>query len=118
MALQLKQFGAALTTRTLAARIVRSEVSKTILRSRSVVLDFAGVDLITQSFADELVRDIVLQHGPKAVAWSHADPGVERILRHAIAARLNSPRTNRPIPIRVHDRATTLLDPDDSSPLF
>lgn len=117
MAVQLKKFGAALTTRSLAARIVSSEINKAIQRSRSVLLDFSGVNLITQSFADELVRDLVHRYGRKSVALSNANETTERIIQHAIAARWESPRRNRPMAVH-RGRSAKVLASGDSDDLF
>ena len=90
--IRMKNLGRVLTTRNLAERVVARAVPL-LSRGHRVRFDFVGVELITQSFADELIRDFV--HNQKLLehlAWANTNKTVGAVLRHALAVRLGEIR--------------------------
>jgi hypothetical protein len=55
-------------------------------RFKEVLLDFAGVQMIGQAFADEVFRVFARAHPEIRLTWSNATPEVERMIRRARAA--------------------------------
>ncbi len=54
-------------------------------RFREVILDFAGVSMIGQAFADQVFRVFVLDHPEVQLMWFNANPEVTRMIRRAVA---------------------------------
>lgn len=77
---KLAQFGADnLISRSQARRVVAR-----IEQFREVVLDFAGVDLIGQGFADEIFRVFQRRHPQIRLHWINATPLVAGLIRRAL----------------------------------
>ena len=55
-------------------------------RFKEVLLDFAGVEMIGQAFADEIFRVFRKQHPDVQITWAHAGPDVEKMIRRARSA--------------------------------
>jgi len=68
--------------RRLLARFERFDV---------VVLDFAGVDMIGQAFADEIFRVFAREHPQTAIQAEHASVDVSQVIRRAQAAAAQEP---------------------------
>lgn len=68
---------------------VRLQVESALELGQSVDLDFAGVDA-TQSFVDELVGVLVLEHGPnvlKNLKFKNCSPDVRAIVQFVVSDR-------------------------------
>lgn len=55
-------------------------------RFKEVLLDFAGVQMIGQAFADEVFRVFSSAHPETHLSWTNTTPEVERMIRRALAA--------------------------------
>ncbi len=91
MVIQMAEFGRALVTRV-AGRNAFAKISKEIQSTDSVVtFDFAGVDSITNSFADEVFGRMVCELGmpemKKRTTFKNISPFWARIVRAAIDFR-------------------------------
>lgn len=56
----------------------------TLASGEKVVIDFAGIDTVTQSFVHALIADAVRQHGDGAfelLEFKNCEPGVQHIVR-------------------------------------
>lgn len=72
------------------ARELREEVEKLLAHADELVLDFTGMKSATQSFIDELVGVLVLQHGPEVVQkliFRSCSDDIKEILRFVVASR-------------------------------
>ena len=58
--LKLINYGDSLGTRSLGARI-RTDLKQLLDSGEKVVLDFSGVDIVTNSFADECIAKLLLE---------------------------------------------------------
>lgn len=56
-------------------------------RFKEVVLDFAGVEMIGQAFADEIFRVFATEHSDVQLRYVNAGQQVEQMIRRALAAR-------------------------------
>ena len=59
-------------------------------RFKEVLLDFAGVKIIGQAFADEIFRVYVNQNPRVNLGWRNANDEVEKMIRRAMAVQNNS----------------------------
>jgi hypothetical protein len=90
MVLEMKEHGENLGTRALG-QLVRNQITERLHSSSDrIVLDFAGVRVITQSFADEVFRKL-LEELPKEtvtrLAIRNASEDVRAVLRYASAPK-------------------------------
>lgn len=72
------------------ARELREELEQLLARADEVVLDFTGMKSITQSFVDELVGVLVLQHGPDVVqrlVFRSCSEDIKEILSFVVSSR-------------------------------
>ena len=80
------EFGAVLAGRTLAARM-REQVEAAAVES-DVVIDFAGIEMMSPSFADELIaklpRDLL---GAGRIRIEHLSDEIASLARFVIAGR-------------------------------
>ncbi len=88
--LLLAQYGEFLASRILGAD-ARAIVEAAVRAGERVVVDFAGIDGISLSFADELAGKLVLAIGLPAVRehvrFANATPSIARLLQAAIRNR-------------------------------
>jgi hypothetical protein len=88
--LKLREFGDFLGSRHLGHDI-RERLTALLLRGEDVVVDFDGVSMVTQSFADEafgkLARDVGVEPFCKHVTLQSVTPDVAPLLRHVLARR-------------------------------
>ena len=88
MTIHLAKFGKILATRHLAETVVWL-AREAFHSDQSVTLDFSGVDFISQSFADELLRHFIDRETVcRDITWTNTNLTAERVLRHVIASRL------------------------------
>ncbi len=74
------------------ARELREELEKLFTHADEVVLDFTGMKSATQSFIDELVGVLVLQHGPEIIqrlVLKGCTKDVKEILNFVVSSRAN-----------------------------
>ena len=72
------------------ARELREEVEQLLRHADEVVLDFTGMKSATQSFIDELVGVLVLQHGPDVVqrlVFKGCADDIKEILSFVVSSR-------------------------------
>jgi len=75
----------------ITARPIRDKINACLREQHQVVINFSGVEA-TQSFTDELVGALVLQHGPAVVsrlAFAGCSESMKGILTFVIRDRLN-----------------------------
>ncbi len=86
-----------LGTRHLGARIREKAESILSAREATLVLDWSGVNVVTQSFADELVGKLASHLGREAflsrVCFLNLDPSVRSVVRYVAASRLDEDET-------------------------
>lgn len=74
------------------ARELREQVEKLLARADELVLDFTGMKSATQSFIDELVGVLVLQHGPDIVqklVFKGCSDDIKEILSFVVSSRMD-----------------------------
>ena len=72
------------------ARELREDVEQLLAHADEVVLDFTGMKSATQSFIDELVGVLVLQHGPdivQRVVFKGCVEDIKEILSFVVSSR-------------------------------
>ena len=72
------------------ARELREDVEQLLAHADEVVLDFTGMKSTTQSFIDELVGVLVLQHGPdivRRVVFKGCAEDIREILSFVVSSR-------------------------------
>ena len=72
------------------ARELREEVERLLARADEVMLDFTGMKSLTQSFVDELVGVLVLEHGPDVVrrlVFKGCSEDIKEILNFVVSTR-------------------------------
>lgn len=72
------------------ARELREEVEQLLVQADEVVFDFTGMKSATQSFIDELVGVLVLQHGPEVVqrlVFKGCAEDIKEILSFVVSSR-------------------------------
>lgn len=72
------------------ARELREQVEELLARADELVLDFTGMKSATQSFIDELVGVLVLQHGPDIVqklVFKGCSDDIKEILGFVVTSR-------------------------------
>ncbi len=72
------------------ARELREEVEQLLAQVDEVVLDFTGMKSATQSFIDELVGVLVLQHGPDVIqrlVFKGCAEDIKEILSFVVSGR-------------------------------
>ncbi len=72
------------------ARELRESVEQLLAHADEVVLDFTGMKSATQSFIDELVGVLVLQHGPdivQRVVFKGCAEDIKEILSFVVSSR-------------------------------
>lgn len=98
----LRQFGEFLATRTLGDD-ARRLIEQSVHQDGVARIDFAGVDGITISFADEVFGKLVLQWGldllRSRIRVRNANEGIARTIQFAISTRLPAIST-APAPAR------------------
>lgn len=77
--------------RTLVARSEAKQLLAGCDRFLEVVLDFADVDWIGPSFADEVFRVFANDHPATSVTWTGANEAVQRMIARAQLARDQEP---------------------------
>jgi hypothetical protein len=89
--IKMKDFGETLGTRGLGERVREKVLAE--LRSDEnmrVVLDFGGVQVMTQSFGDELFRKLLVDVGPEQasrIGFSQVTDDVRAVLRYSLTTR-------------------------------
>lgn len=86
MILQMKEYGQFLGSRVLGERVRARILDLLHSSSDRVVLDFTGVQGMTQSFADEVFRKLleeVSEQDVARVAVGHLSDDVRAVLRYA-----------------------------------
>jgi len=88
----LQQWDDFLGSRALGAKI-RASCQRILEEGNLLVLDWAGIDVVSQSFADELVGKLVLWLGEeefrRRVRFAKVAETVRPVLRYAVASRLD-----------------------------
>lgn len=88
----LQQWDGFLGSRSLGAKI-RSACETILERGSILVLDWGGIEVVSQSFADELVGKLVLMLGEeefrRRIRFAGVSESVRPVLRYAIASRLD-----------------------------
>ena len=72
------------------ARELREEVEQLLAQADEVVLDFTGMKSATQSFIDELVGVLVLEHGPDVIqrlVFKGCAEDIKEILSFVVSSR-------------------------------
>ena len=73
------------------ARRIRGMLENLLRERRTIVLDFSGVGVISNSFADEVFGRLFVEMGPRAfmtrIEMHHVDPTVEGLIDSAIVQR-------------------------------
>lgn len=89
--LELNKWGDFLGTRWLGGK-VRTEIEELLELNDKVMIDCEGVDMLTNSFADEAVGKLAANLGKddfqQQIRLLNVSPNVSPILRRAIAKRL------------------------------
>jgi hypothetical protein len=70
--------------------ISRSQAKRLVARFdrfKAVLLDFAGIQMIGQAFADEVFRVFQNAHPDVELTWINVTPEVERMIRRALSHR-------------------------------
>lgn len=73
-----------------AARELRQELEKLLAHTQEVVLDFSGMISATQSFVDELVGVLILDHGPEVtnrLIFKGCSDDIKALLRFVVTTR-------------------------------
>ena len=65
-------------------------------RFSEVLLDFHGIEIIGQGFADEIFRVFRREHPEIRVIWGRTTEKVERMISRAVAAATESESANGP----------------------
>lgn len=91
MVISMADFGKALVTRA-AGRLTYEEIAPAVANTMDVVtFDFAGVDSITNSFADEVFGRLVCDMGMDTLrnrtTFRNVQPFWARVIRSAMDAR-------------------------------
>ena len=78
-------------------REARERAEAALEKGLDLVLDWRGVDMVSQSFADEFVGKLALEMGreefKRRVRFANLDPAVASIVRYTLALRLAPPKT-------------------------
>lgn len=90
--IKMNKFGSSLTTRA-SGRNAYQEISKIVETSENVVVfDFAGIEVISNSFADEVFGRLASDYGMeglrKRTTFVNVAPFWARVIREAIDGRL------------------------------
>lgn len=98
MVIEMKEFGRSLVTRA-SGRSAYQKIAPVVMSATErVVFDFAGVDTITNSFADEVFGRMVFETGMDELRARTTFRGIApfsaRVVRHAMDLR----ESQRPVP--------------------
>lgn len=86
------------------ARPIRDQINTLLLERPRVVIDFRGVEA-TQSFTDELVGALVLEHGPDIVArlaFAGCSESMKGILTFVLRDRLHQQQQAKKIQAKLN----------------
>ncbi len=86
--LMLAQFG----QEPLVSRSQAKRVLARVDRFSEVLLDFKGIDIIGQAFADEIFRVFPKQHPNMRVLWVNANPSIQKMIGLAHSVDLEEPK--------------------------
>ncbi len=88
---KFSDYGDSLGTRSLGARI-RADLRPLLDSGEKIVLDFSGIDIVTNSFADEclakLLLEMPLEELQSKTTFTGVDPVSERCILSAFKRRL------------------------------
>jgi len=71
-------------------QMLRLELEEALQTAERVILDFSGVGVVTQSFMDELVGVLILEHGPEILqrlSFNGCNKDVRAVIRYVAASR-------------------------------
>jgi len=88
--IRLAEFGSTFATRERASRIAAEVVARLPVGQERLVFDFAGVRLVSYSFADELLKQaasILLGSGVHEVTFSNCNEEVLVVFRSTVEKR-------------------------------
>ena len=92
MLIEFGHFGKHLSTR-LAGSEVREKIAQTIERNEKVIFDFTGVEIITNSFADECFAKLTLKFDLPFVkahtTFRNATPFIKGVIANSFKERLH-----------------------------
>lgn len=98
MELQFQRFGQNLSTRPLGKQ-VRDEIVDGLRRNEQIVFDLAGVDSVTNSFADEcfakLLFELDITTLKRMTTFKNAKPFVQGVIAYAFKERMASIQTEQ-----------------------
>lgn len=91
MVIRFKEFGISLGTRELGKKI-RSQAVSFFANDGKVVFDFSGVELVSNSFADECFGKLIVEHGLEVTksktTFFNANETVSLVIKKAINDRI------------------------------
>jgi hypothetical protein len=92
MVIKFADIGSSLGTRELGAK-VREEILNAITNSQEVTFDMSGVEVVSNSFADEcfakLLLNFELSELKKHTHFKNAEPFVNKVIANAFKGRMN-----------------------------
>ena len=98
MTIKMRDFGRSLVTRS-AGRLAYDAISPAVASATErVVLDFEGVDVITNSFADEVFGHLVLDMGMDELRARTTFRGVQPFFAQVVRTAMDSRESQREIP--------------------
>lgn len=86
----------------IAAKLRNEQIAPALLRGEDVMLDFAGVDLTTQSFIHAMISHLLRAHGEDVldrIEFKSCRPGVQGIIETVIQYSLETLDAEEPLNI-------------------
>jgi hypothetical protein len=95
--MRLAKWGNTLRTRHLGMQI-RAEAEKELAMAGNLVLDFAGVEALSHSFADELIGKLAAGMGKERtqsdLRFRNAQAHIRPLIQHVVANRLQMAKSS------------------------
>ena len=73
-----------------SGQMLRMELEEALQSADRVILDFSGVGIVTQSFIDELIGVLILEHGPRILqrlSFKGCNEDVRAVIRFVASSR-------------------------------
>lgn len=92
--LRIGELGTVMGTRA-AAALIRTRAQRILRECDCLTLDFSGVSSVSNSFADELLGELVAEFGleecMRRIKIKNANQWIKLVLKHAVAQRHLAP---------------------------
>ncbi len=74
-----------------SGNLVRLEIEAVLGKSKNITLDFSGVGVVTQSFIDEVIGVLILEHGANvlhSLAFKNCNDDVKSVINYVVNTRI------------------------------